>query len=153
MTPADLSFWRKTLSDAKADLKARGEINGESAIAATVSEELEGIGEGGVQRTTINHWLSGKRLPNIAQFIALCSALKVSPGDALDDRTSTTRHHLSISERAPAAYLDADTIELSRFIERLQRTEPKARKIAMAAAEAVIDTHGPEAGQRKSKRR
>lgn len=153
MNPTELSFWRKTLSDAKATLKAKGEISGDATIAATVSDELEGVGEEGIQRTTINHWLSGKRLPNIAQFLALCKALKVAPGDAIAAHRKQPRPELQAAEGEAASYLNADASELSRFFDRLQRAEPKVRKIAMIAAGAVIDSQEPPAGIRKGKQR
>jgi transcriptional regulator with XRE-family HTH domain len=151
MNQTDLSFWRKTLSSAKATLKAKGEISGDATIAATVSDELEEIGEEGIQRTTINHWLSGKRLPNIAQFIALCRALKVSPADAIGAQAKHPTPGPHVAQTRAAAYLDADAVELSRFFDKLQRADPKVRKPAMAAAAAVIDSQEPQTGIRKGK--
>lgn len=80
---------RAFLGAAKQAAKDRGDIKGDADLAVRVSESLEAMGLPKVDRGAVNHWIKGRNQPSMAQFLALCSALSVTPSDALSGNVYT----------------------------------------------------------------
>lgn len=78
----DPKCWIGPIVKAKQAKKDAGEIKGDADLAASVSLLLEEVGLPGVDRGGLNHWLTGKRQPSVAQFLALCGALDIAPEQA-----------------------------------------------------------------------
>lgn len=139
--------WPKRLFALKEAMKARGEIAGDIDLATTISELLDAVHQPVVERGAVNHWLKGRRQPNVAQFIALCRALKVSPADILAD----DRYHLPactdlpVRQNAEAARIyEHASAEITDIITLLNRATPEARRLAIAAAKGVLASYPAE---------
>lgn len=133
-----LPDWQARLSAAKQTLKDKGEIAGDTDVAQRVTELLQTIEQPEVERGAINHWLNRKRQPNVAQFVALCFALKVKPSDAIDNEYPVDRNNASHAVHDLAALYQFPESELTEFIALLSSATPEARRIAIAAAKAVL---------------
>jgi transcriptional regulator with XRE-family HTH domain len=67
-------------------LRAQAIKRDKGLVDADLSEQIAAElkeGPGMVERGAVNHWLNGKRQPKLAQFLALCKVLDVSPHELL----------------------------------------------------------------------
>jgi DNA-binding transcriptional regulator YdaS (Cro superfamily) len=132
----DYTSWIGKISAAKEAAKAAGLIAGDIDISTIVSEKIKAAGLKPVDRGAVNHWLKGRRQPNVTQFVALCEALRVSPAEVLSS-TDKTVVQFRAKEQNPPRYLDLDDEDLLA-IEQINRATPENRKLALAAALGVL---------------
>lgn len=139
-----LPDWPKRLTAIKDELKARGEIGGDADLAQRISELLSTIDLPEVERGAVNHWLNGKRQPSIAQFVALCFALKAKPGEVIDNAypkpASTSAQRVAESTATIYELPDSDIAEIAK---QLANADTPTRKMAIAAARGVLSSATP----------
>lgn len=130
--------WTAKLADAKESAKAAGQIVGDIDLATIVSEKIKAAGLSPVDRGAVNHWLKGRRLPNVPQFLALCEALNVHPADILATGNDKI---VQFRARDPGKnhYM---TDEEADIYERLREAPMATRRLALAAAMAVLEKSG-----------
>lgn len=138
--------WVDQLVAAKERAKDREQIVGDADLAALVTEKLESAGMKKVDRGAVNHWLKGRRQPNVSQFIALCQALKVDPADVLVGHSEKV---VSFQMREPpAAPWPTLSAEAEAVITRIRRADPTAQQMALAVAKAALE-ESPQALDRE----
>ena len=139
-----MTAWRDALSGAKQEAKSKGDIKGDADLAARVSELLEEMGLPKVDRGAVNHWLKGRNPPSMAQFIALCTALSISPSAALSGEDGG-------GERRQGGRADLSPIE-DEVVSIMRETTDRGRaEIALFARQTVeryprTDTNGKAFG-------
>lgn len=147
----DLLSWVNKLQAAKEAAKATGHIVGDSDLAAIVSDKIEAAKLSKVDRGAVNHWLNGRRHPNVPQFIALCEALNVSPGQILGAAAADDKVvHFRINDAAVASYIpDVD----AAMFDRLRQAPESTRRLALAAAMGVLEKSGSTKPQHRKRQR
>jgi hypothetical protein len=153
MTSHLLNWPRKLVAAkeaAKEAAKATGQIVSDVTLSVIISEKLLAAGLQPVERGAVNHWLKGRRQPNVSQFIALCETLSVSPGEILNPRAQNI---IDLPAREPGAssYAGFDDDDL-RIISLLERSAINVRKLALAAALGVLEKSNAVAESQKNKR-
>lgn len=145
----NLLHWVDHLVAAKERAKDRAQIVGDADIAAMVTEKLESAGMKKVDRGAVNHWLKGRRQPNVSQFIALCHALRVDPADVLIGNTEKV---ISFQLREPAAGpWPTLSAEAEAVITRIRRADPTAQQMALAVAKAALEESPQQLGREPGK--
>jgi hypothetical protein len=87
----DLKCWIGPIVKAKQAAKAAGLIKGDVDLAEIVTDMLGQAGlPGKINRAGLNHWMTGRRQPTMAQFLALCEALGISPAEVFDRGVTKT---------------------------------------------------------------
>lgn len=126
----DLTCWTGPIAKAKQEAKASGRIKGDVDLAVTVSEMLEQAGlPGKINRAGLNHWITGRRQPTMAQFLALCEALEISPAEVFG--RGVTR----IDDRLPEPIREAVSI--------MENTDDVGRLMALGGIRAALANHQP----------
>lgn len=144
--------WSAKLTAAKEAAKALGQVKGDSDLAAIVSEKIKAAGLSSVDRGAVNHWLKGRRYPNVPQFIALCEALNVQPAEVLALSTYQSENVVSFRAREPAR-ANYITDEESEIFDRLRSAPTATRRLALAAALGVLEKSGPTKRPRRKPQR
>lgn len=146
----NLMGWVSKLSAAKESAKAAGNIDGDADLSSIISEKLESANMKKVDRGAVNHWLKGRRQPNVSQFIALCDALSITPADALST-TPANIVQFQVREPAPPPWVDF-TPDETEVIAEIARATPDVRRLALAVAKAALDKGGSQTNQSNRKR-
>jgi len=114
----------------EASRQAAGRITGDVDLAETVTGLLEQAGiPGKINRAGLNHWLTGRRQPSMAQFLALCEALEVSPADVFG------RPGQRINDRLPEPIQEAVSL--------MKNTDDIGRAMALGGIRAALANHQP----------
>lgn len=141
--PAALTYIQGAMKRARDLAKESGRLAGDAEVAAQVSDTLQDLpGEREIQRTAVNHWLTGRRIPNLAQFITLCEALELDPGSLLSLAMRGFSQPPNVHEfaaREPA--VDDD---IAKVLAMMEATDSSGRKIARAGVVAVLKDYKPE---------
>lgn len=127
-----MSNWSDWPSRAKA-LKAEGQKKDDAEISVLVSEILEASGREAVGRGAVNHWLTGKRVPNVFQYFALCQVLECDPKSLLtgDEKAPDSAEQSTSVASRPAVQPSAITETERALIEDFRRLmEPDQAKVA-----------------------
>lgn len=105
-----------------------------------LKKDVDLAAEIGVERGIFNHWLNGRRIPKVTEFIALCQVLRVEPSEVIrpTQQTTTANNGLTalanrIGKLTPERIAKvesflADQEELSRLDK--QQTEPDRKMSA-----------------------
>lgn len=102
-----------------------------------LKKDVDLAAEIGVERGIFNHWLNGRRIPKVTEFIALCQVLHVEPSEVIRPGQQTVTANNGISALASRigkltperiakieAFL-ADQEELSRLDKQQTETNKK----------------------------
>lgn len=101
-------------------------------IASAVEETLQATvrADYSVKRGLVNHWLNGRRSPNLEEFFALCQAIGADPGEVLFGEralhnyvaahTDTARALRTVAAEPAQAY--SSTRKISEFKAKRRRT-------------------------------
>jgi len=126
----ELTCWAGPIAKAKQAAKASGRIKGDVDLAATVSEILERAGlPGKINRAGLNHWMTGRTQPNMAQFLALCEALGISPAEVFD------RSVPRVGRPLPEPIQEAVSL--------MENTDDTGRMMALGGIRAALANHQP----------
>jgi len=144
-----LTRWVVKVAEAKARAKESGQIIGDADLAEVITEKLESAGMKSVDRGAVNHWLKGRRQPNVSQFIALCDALKIAPADVIGSPRAVVRT-LELREPTAAAWPPLSP-EAEAIIQQIRHAEPAAQMMALTVAKAALDQAAPELRKPRTK--
>lgn len=105
-----------------------------------LKKDVDLAAEIGVERGIFNHWLNGRRIPKVTEFIALCQVLHVEPSEVIrptQPKTTADNGLTALASRigkltperiAKVESFLADQEELSRLDK--QQTEPDKKMSA-----------------------
>ncbi len=113
-----------TWKDISARLKAAAQIYKD----AHRKTDVDLAAEIGVERGNLNHWLNGRRIPKVTEFVALCHLIGAEPAEIIEP--STRGRHNDPQATALAARIARLSLDSTRKLEEFLVDQEKLSQLA-----------------------